>query len=140
MKDNSPDQPRTGTVDAINAPSRGTQAIVDCVNEYDRMGDEPARSEAAHVELTALLQENAALRTRLEEAEKRERWIPLATEPAPEMHVRVLITGEEGGVDAIAYLDADGETWRDDYGHRHWPMAWRELPEPYTPSKERDHE
>ena len=118
----------------MQPPAGGSvEAIEHCIGvsrhatEFKRLADEAVA-------------ELAALRTRLEEAEKRERWIPLATEPAPEMHVRVLITGEEGGVDAIAYLDADGETWRDDYGHRHWPMAWRELPEPYTPSKERDHE
>lgn len=88
--------------------------------------------------LDALVQENADLRTRIEEAERRERWIPVSERLPKPSETRRYIVSTVGGHRLIAQYVVGA------FGDPTWSYAgvkaWRALPKPYTPTKEQDHE
>ena len=134
---NSPNQPRTVSVACLyailaklNEPNLGDRHFfewLDCAS-IDYL-------KGANAEL-------AALRTRLEEAEARERWIPVS-ERLPDNERRVLVHVELPGRTSFctgANYSEYGCHIDDSDDNGSGVVAWRELPEPYTPSKEQDHE
>lgn len=84
-----------------------------------------------------LVEENDALRERIEELEAQNRWHPIrSAEDLPEKNGTYFITLEKFGVRETSLMKFDGDLgW--EFADTNWKVtAWRKLPKPYKPEGE----